>query len=228
MADLQKSVLQELENSGKLDKFRAQLRALLFETVDNYDPKVGIERDETDKILETETGQICAELIRDFLDSFKMSYSSNVFIHESHLPEDPENLSQLEEAMGVKSEPGKPLLFYIIEQVFQSQGPQEKTEPRRERSESQHKAVPPLKETKPPHISPRSQHMYGVTSLSSREENNYIEEDISEASEEEDIYNPDELVESGGSSMGMDASVNSLAIDEYDHVEPVRRPRNKF
>mmetsp|Transcript_9817 Transcript_9817/g.19341 ORF Transcript_9817/g.19341 Transcript_9817/m.19341 type:complete len:385 (+) Transcript_9817:2851-4005(+) len=38
-----------------------------------------------------------------------------------------------------------------------------------------------------------------------------------------------QLVESNGtSSLGADASVDSLALDEYDHVEEVRRSRSKF
>jgi hypothetical protein len=54
-----------------------------------------------------------------------------------------------------------------------------------------------------------------------------IESDIDEEIPESDIANeegyPAYLDSMGGSSMGVDASVNSVTLEGYDHVEPVSR-----
>ena len=51
-----------------------------------------------------------------------------------------------------------------------------------------------------------------------------IEEDIDEEVEEDHK----EFYESQGtSSMGVDASVNSLALEDFDHIEPIRPPKKR-
>ena len=50
-----------------------------------------------------------------------------------------------------------------------------------------------------------------------------IPEDINPESELSTDRNPDNLVESAGTSQGYDQSVNSLAMEEFDYVELVRR-----
>jgi hypothetical protein len=51
-----------------------------------------------------------------------------------------------------------------------------------------------------------------------------IEEDIEEEFEDEhkDFYESQ-----GTSSMGVDASVNSLALEEFDHIEAIRPPKKR-
>lgn len=53
-------------------------------------------------------------------------------------------------------------------------------------------------------------------------EDQEIPEDISPESDSIE-RNPDNLVESAGTSQGYDQSVNSLAMEEFDYVEMVRR-----
>lgn len=54
-----------------------------------------------------------------------------------------------------------------------------------------------------------------------------IDEDIVEEDILDDHHNKDFYESQGTSSMGVDASVNSLVLDEFDHVENVRAPRKK-
>jgi fructose/tagatose bisphosphate aldolase len=55
------------------------------------------------------------------------------------------------------------------------------------------------------------------------EEEDEISEDIQEGSDLSSDEKRDHLVESAGTSHGPDQSVNSLAFDEFDYVEAVRK-----
>lgn len=204
MEELQNSIYQELEQSGILDYIRASLRAKIFQAVDMHESKAGFKRPETGKVLESEIGQICAELARNFLDCFKIKHTLNVFLQESQLPQGTESVEQLERIFGVKSEPGRPILLSIVEGLFP---PNEEVDEDQEIANIQHQNQAKL-----------SQGMYQDSTSS-------IEENIDSQESVED-YKHDELVESGGtSSLGYDQSVNSLALEDFDYIEPIKKPK---
>lgn len=198
MDNLKTAVIQDLEHSGFLDKLRAELRAKLFKTAELHENKAQVARQETAEVLSSELGQICTALIKDFLESFKLNYSLSVFIPECHLGEDRADIEELEQMFQVKSEVGKPLLFSVIEYLMQNTEHQENSQ--------ELKFTPPL-----------------GTGKSGSES---ISEDILSQDENEQDTKRDALVESQAtSSLGADMSVNSLALDDYDVIEPVRKSR---
>ena len=72
------------------------------------------------KVLETEEGQICAELIRDFLEFYKMDYTLQIFLPECNLPAESKMKSRLAPQLNLISDPASkptmPLLAQLIQQ----------------------------------------------------------------------------------------------------------------
>jgi len=64
------------------------------------------------------SGQVALELIMDFLEFFKMDYTSSVFTHESNL-KDASKRDELQRKLGLRSENNKPVLFQLINALTQ-------------------------------------------------------------------------------------------------------------
>lgn len=169
MDSLRRPGIQDLEDSGFLDQLRAELRARLFKAAELHESKAQISRPATSGVLSNELGQICASLIKDFLESFKLSHSLSVFVPECHLAEDRGDIEELEQMFQVQTEMNKPLLFSVIEYLLQNAENQE-----------------------------NSQELIGTPS------------DAEEAA--------------GG---GADSSAKTLVLQDFDHIEAVRRSREK-
>ena len=81
-------VIQALENKGVLGQIRARLRSAVFKIVDEQDQqrKIGCglkwENPLLYKILETKIGLLLSEVIREFMEYFRMDYSLSIFIPE--------------------------------------------------------------------------------------------------------------------------------------------------
>ena len=203
MDNLKKAILQDLESSGYLDSVRAEVRAKLFKAAEQHESKAEIQRPETAGILDSDLGQICAVLVKDFLSSFNLKYSLSVYVPETHLDDGRNDIEELEQMFQTRTEPGRPLLFSVIEHIMQTTAEEAKNSDR---------------------FSPGSRQRIPQQDI---EEFDLISEDISQDESEPETSKRDNMVESHGtSSLAPDASVTSLAIDEYDYIEPVRR--NKF
>lgn len=85
MEDLKELIIQTLDAAGVLDTIRAQLRVNVFKAIQSEDGKVVAEKSEAVKAAETENGLLAAELFRDFLETYKMNYTLNVFVPECRL-----------------------------------------------------------------------------------------------------------------------------------------------
>jgi hypothetical protein len=68
------------------------------------------------KIQETEEGVICAELIREFLEFYKMDYSLQIFVPECNLPAAGKKKETLGERIGIPNKPNMPLLAQLVMQ----------------------------------------------------------------------------------------------------------------
>lgn len=91
MDELKNLVIQSLETNGILGQLRAQLRSCVFKVIDNQEQ---IEKKQSSfhwenpmakKILSTASGVICAELIKDFLECYKLDYTISVYMPEVNL-----------------------------------------------------------------------------------------------------------------------------------------------
>lgn len=92
MDELKNLVIQTLETNGILGQLRAQLRSCVFKVVDNQDQvekKQGSgfhwENPLAKKVLTTTQGILCAELVKDFLEFYKLDYTLSIYMPEVNL-----------------------------------------------------------------------------------------------------------------------------------------------
>lgn len=127
MESMKDLVIQALETKGVLGQIRARLRSAVFKIVDEQDQQAKFgcglkwENPLLYKILDTKIGQLNSEIIREFMEFFRMDYSLSIFIPECGIS--PERLKKEEilGKMGVKDDNMEffqklqlPLLYYII------------------------------------------------------------------------------------------------------------------
>ena len=91
MDELKNLVIQTLETNGILGQLRAQLRSCVFKVIDNQDQ---IEKGQSSfhwenpnarKVLQSATGVLCAELVKDFLEFYKLDYTLAIYLPEVNL-----------------------------------------------------------------------------------------------------------------------------------------------
>ena len=172
MENLRQAIIQDLEASGYFDKMRAKIRSELFRTAEVHENKAKIQREETTSILDSEFGQISAALVKDFLISFDLQQSLDIFLPESHQTDGREDIENLEEMFQVKTQKGRPLLFSVIEYLIENAG-----------------------------------------------------EEGSDAGFSQDSHDLGKTGSHLSSTIGNDPSTYSLAREEFDHIEPVRKKR---
>ncbi|CAG9330621.1 unnamed protein product [Blepharisma stoltei] len=326
MGDLKENIIKTLESKGILDSIKAQLKSQVLQALESQSGKGQVFKPESLKIMESEEGKICVELIREFLEFAKFKSTLEVFIPEGHLSSANADRILLETKTGVRFEQGKPLLMTILEKLKGQNSPfginspakvakeepprqiipkfqalleenskkvytfsgKSKEEPKPDiyafpdKPIENFKVVEPVKkepEIKPPEpkkvietkpieqpktdpndkfklaplgkvgkkpatfkgfddlvedeppkqqrqVSPPKKQVSPPpkkTDVFDSEES--IEESIEEYSEDYESIHKDLLESIGTSSMGVDVSVNSLALEEFDHVERVKPAR---
>ena len=122
-------IIQSLETKGVLGQIRAHLRSAVFKVVDEQDQQFNTgcglkwENKTLYKILETKIGTLLAEIIREFMEYFRMDYSLSVFIPECGISPERLNRKEILGKIGIMSNPQNdkftaglhlPLLYYII------------------------------------------------------------------------------------------------------------------
>ena len=122
-------IIQSLETKGVLGQIRAHLRSSVFKIVDEQDQQFNTgcglkwENPTLYKILETKIGTLLAEIIREFMEYFRMDYSLSIFIPECGISPERLNRKEILSKLGIFSNPQNdkfiaglqlPLLYYII------------------------------------------------------------------------------------------------------------------
>ena len=122
-------IIQSLETKGVLGQIRAHLRSAVFKVVDEQDQQFNTgcglkwENKTLYKILETKIGTLLAEIIREFMEYFRMDYSLSIFIPECGISPERLNRKEILGKIGIMSNPQNdkftaglhlPLLYYII------------------------------------------------------------------------------------------------------------------
>lgn len=129
MEEMKNLVIQSLETRGVLGQIRAKLRSSVFKIVDEQDQKFNMgcglkwENPSLYKISDTKCGTLVAELMREFMEFFKMDYSLSVFIPECSIS--PERLKREEifAKLGLKSNSvisEFPMLYFILHYFCES------------------------------------------------------------------------------------------------------------
>ena len=122
-------IIQSLETKGVLGQIRAHLRRAVFKVVDEQDQQFNTgcglkwENKTLYKILETKIGTLLAEIIREFMEYFRMDYSLSIFIPECGISPERLNRKEILGKLGIVPNPQNdkftaglhlPLLYYII------------------------------------------------------------------------------------------------------------------
>lgn len=123
MDELKNLVIQSLETNGILGQVRAQLRSCVFKVIDNQDQvesgksSFHWENPLARQILGTDQSTLCAELVKEFLEYYKLDYSLQIFMPETNLQsKQSENKEDLLGKLGMKShDSAKPLLMTLLE-----------------------------------------------------------------------------------------------------------------
>lgn len=144
MEELKELVIKNLEDAGVIDTMRAQLRSNVFKALQNEEGSLRLTKTELFKAIESETGQICIELFRDFLEFYKADFTLNVFIPECRLETQRKSIPSLLEKLGISRDPTTPLIFKLVQKALEKDiTPVPKTI-----------SLPPLKSNKPSMLIP--------------------------------------------------------------------------
>ena len=121
MEELKNTVIQTLESNGVLGKLRAQLRSSVFSVIENQDSQskmqVGFQWENplAPKITETQEGQLCIDMIREFLEFYRMDYTLSTFLPECSLSQEPKTRNEIENQVGLDpTDTSMPLLMHLI------------------------------------------------------------------------------------------------------------------
>jgi FGFR1 oncogene partner len=121
MEEMKNYVIQALETKGLLGQIRAQLRSSVFKIVDDQDQKYNMgcglkwENPMLYQISETKGGTLHAELIREFMEYFRMDYSLSTFIPECSISPERLKREELIAKLGIKGASSDlPLLNMIV------------------------------------------------------------------------------------------------------------------
>ncbi|OMJ76953.1 hypothetical protein SteCoe_23580 [Stentor coeruleus] len=108
MSDLKNFLLENLERNGSLEVIKSELKSNLFNTLREDTPS------KSQTGVESEKGELAAEIVRDFFETFCMQYSLSVFLPESKLPERPYQRDALEKKLGIKGIEDLPILSALL------------------------------------------------------------------------------------------------------------------
>lgn len=231
MEDLKKIVVEALDKNGSLDMIRAQLRSSVFGAIHSEQKKAV--KSEANKIIETESGQFSAEFLRDFLEKSEALHTLHVFSLELQVNSETKSKAQKKFAFSPDGTPG---LFKLIKDfkskfVPQEQGKKDtiiKDEVRKEDGKKEESKREEAKKVEMKSIGTRESegNKKDQNSDNYSEDFEEIEEDIEVVSQDTGGIDSHRYYESAGSSGGVDPSVDSLALDQCDYLEPVKRSKN--
>ncbi|XP_066228973.1 centrosomal protein 43 isoform X2 [Saccopteryx leptura] len=127
--ELRDLLVQTLENSGVLNRIKAELRAAVFlaleeqEKVENKTPLVN---ESLKKFLNTKDGRLVASLVVEFLQFFNLDFTLAVFQPETSTFQGLEGRETLARDLGIveaEGARGGPLLLEVLRRCQQERGP---------------------------------------------------------------------------------------------------------
>ena len=123
-------ILKTLDQEGYIDKLKASLRSEVIRVLEKerkqsygrsskYLKQSELATTVTKKVVSNEDGLLCAEIIREFLQFYRMEHTLHVFVPEMSLSEDfPKPRLAMEKEIGMTDkDSSKPLLLKLIEMV---------------------------------------------------------------------------------------------------------------
>lgn len=123
-------ILNVLDQEGMIDKIKASLRSEVIRVLEKerkqsygrsskYLKQSELATTITKKVVSNDDGLLCAEVIREFMQFYKMDHSLHVFVPEMSLSEDfPKKRQEMEREIGITDrDQSKPLLLKLIEMI---------------------------------------------------------------------------------------------------------------
>lgn len=94
---------------------------IICEVIDSSDPEGkghGLHWDNplAKKVLETAESQIAADLVRDYLEHYKLDYTLAIFIPEANLKDQPLDRNEVGKKAGILAPSEEPLLVQLLKQ----------------------------------------------------------------------------------------------------------------
>jgi hypothetical protein len=236
-------LIQMLDEQGQLDTVRANIRSKVTDVL-NQEAQVPVQ---VPSCLATETGRVVAELFRDFLKCNRLASTFYVFEPESHLSRQKDQAKEVAGKLGLSVQRGEPLVYQLVAPLVKGKQSANKAPLQILRPDLK---LPEHKLTESPDVisslssqehlagalRPRSKQLPAIGVVSQADKKDKFKDEISQIMTSGPQFNPyndldDEINEhfeepaavASTSSLGADASVDSLMMEEYDHVEEVRR-----
>lgn len=124
--ELRDLLLQNLENSGVLNKLKAQMRAAVFlalEEQDRVQNKSPLVNENLKNCLNTKEGRLGASLVLDFLQVFHLDFTRAVFEPEIQLQKNLESREVLCKELGLGLNSKTPVILELLRQRYKDQAP---------------------------------------------------------------------------------------------------------
>eukprot|EP00347_Sterkiella_histriomuscorum_P009695 403340232 len=249
MDDLKNLVIQSLEDEGTLSALRAQLRARVYKAIEKHaDPmasqaksaaaaayqKSQLQNPGAKQIHEDEDSLVIAILIREYLEYYRMEYSLSVYQPETALShvEQPHR-DDICHKTGIKApnqqETSAPLLVHLLKQL------RSKEAENSHKNDQQKEKVQVLSQEN--NSNKQFTNQKAVVASNNPFNNDDIEEDIVEeivddkAGNQHNFYNREDMEGVGASasmSLGIDQSIDTLRMDEYDYLSSAAQSQRSF
>ena len=122
MVDARQHILSVLEEKGIISKFKSDLRKEVLNAMNK-----SLEKPEILANLESFEAQTCLELIYDFLEFAKLTNTLEIFTCEANIKKRPTK-HDLEYKTSSKADPGKPVLYSLLDRSRKSISPEQSYE----------------------------------------------------------------------------------------------------
>ena len=113
--DLKELVKVSLQQAGVLGSIKAQLRAEVFKVV-NKEQAASAAPPPRLAAIASQDGQVAADLVREFMEHLQLHSTLAVFLPEANLDEGYPGRAQLAQRLGLREEPGVPLIVSMMKQ----------------------------------------------------------------------------------------------------------------
>lgn len=110
--ELKTLVVQSLESQGILSSLRAQIRANVYNIVDNKENQ-NKPQSKVTLLHESQPSVVMLDAILEYLQFYKLDYSTSVLANEGNL-RDYSSRAELAKKLGVNATTNQPLLFQLV------------------------------------------------------------------------------------------------------------------
>lgn len=237
MDETEGKLYQRLQNQEAASAFKAHIRAEVYKYLLKQGSTVLFPKADLKAMQRMPKSTLGVDIIREFMNTHEIAHTNGVFKLEAEAAQSVTMKKTLEDRCGVKTAPGQSVLEAILDKLRSRALSADRRLPEVRKAPS---AVLPglrlpdkaeIEKKQAESMETKSRSKHALMQLRAEKEvrppTNESEEDIEEVIEEEPleiirVQDSGPLTDSQGtSSMGADASADSLALESCDHVEKI-------